>query len=490
MISSALAPNDARPIRAAGASALAFVVLAFATAAAPLSAQARGTPDSFADLVEELSPAVVAVATEKAVAAGRGAPFQAPPGSPLEEFFRRYFGQPAPGMEEPTQRRMAAGSGFLIDESGYIVTNNHVINGADNITVTLDDESEYVATLVGADPKTDLALLKIKADRPLPFVEWGDSDDVRVGDWSLAIGNPFGLGGTVTAGIISARARNINAGLYDDFLQTDAPINPGNSGGPLFNLDGDVIGVNTAIASPSGGNVGIGFAIPASLAEPIIAQLRTHGKAIRGWLGVQIQPLNGDLAEGLGIDDTDGALVARVTGGSPAALADVRPGDVITHLDGRPVKGPRDLARMVADTTVGETIPVEVLRDGREKTLSVTIAALDDGTVALAEKDDTPAKTQLGLAVAPITPDIVAQYGLMPETTGVLVVGVDPNGPAANTDIQVGDVIVEAGQEPVYGPEDIGAAISQAEQAGRRALLLLIDRQGNILFRATPLGVG
>ncbi len=490
MNSAATPAIDEPPVRAISAGALALVVFAFATAAAPFTAHARGTPDSFADLVEKLSPAVVAVATEKAIPQSGRIPYQAPPGSPLEEFFRRYFGQPAPDMEEPMHRRMAAGSGFLIDASGYIVTNNHVVSGADNITVTLNDESEYDATLVGADPKTDLALLKIKADRPLPFVTWGESDAVRVGDWSLAIGNPFGLGGTVTAGIISARARDINAGLYDDFLQTDAPINPGNSGGPLFNLEGEVIGVNTAIASPSGGNVGIGFAIPATLAEPIIAQLRTHGKAIRGWLGVQIQPLTGDLAEGLGIEDTDGALVARVTDGSPAALADLRSGDVITHLDGRPVEDPRDLARMVADTPVGETVPVDVLRDGREKTLSVTIAALDEGNVALSEQDDAPAKTKLGLAVAPITPDLVSQYGLAPDAVGVLVVGIDRNSPAANTDIQVGDVIVEAGQEPVYEPEDIGAAILRAEQAGRRALLLLIDRQGNILFRATPLGVG
>jgi len=489
MISPSFAPIDARPIRAAGARTLALVVLVFTTAATPLAAQARGTPDSFADLVEQLSPAVVAVATERTVPGGRQGQFQAPPGSPLEEFFRRYFSQPGPGSE-PMQRRMAAGSGFLIDAQGYIVTNNHVINGADSITVTLTDESEFEATLVGSDPKTDLALLKIEADRPLPFVPWGDSEVVRVGDWSLAIGNPFGLGGTVTAGIISARARNINAGLYDDFLQTDAPINPGNSGGPLFNLDGQVIGVNAAIASPSGGNVGIGFAIPAALAQPIIAQIREHGKAIRGWLGVQIQPLTGDLAEGLGIDGTEGALVAKVTVGSPAAHADLRPGDVITDLNGEPVEDPRELARIVAETPVGQTVPITVSRDGHEESLTVTIKTLDESEAALRLRDDSPARTPLGLAVAPITPDLAAQFGVASDTVGVLVVGVDRNGPAARTDIRVGDVIVEAGQEPVRDPEDIGGAIKKSEQAGRRALLLLIDRQGDILFRATPLGVG
>jgi serine protease Do len=490
MMTPIFAPNAPHFVRAKSARALALVILTFATAAAPLAAQARGMPDSFADLVEQLSPAVVAVATEKTVPMAGRSPFQAPPGSPLEEFFRRYFGQPDLGPGAPMQRRMAAGSGFLIDPRGYIVTNNHVIDGADTVNVTLTDEREFEATLVGIDRKTDLALLKIDADRPLPFVNWGDSDTVRVGDWSLAIGNPFGLGGTVTAGILSARARNINAGLYDDFLQTDAPINPGNSGGPLFNLDGEVIGVNSAIASPSGGNVGIGFAIPAALAEPIIAQILDHGRAIRGWLGVQIQPLTGDLAEGLGLDETDGALVSRVTGGSPAARADLRPGDVITHLNGRPVEGPRDLARMVAETPVGETIPMTVLRDGDEATLSVTIEALDEPQVASRRPDDTPARTQLGLSVAPITPDLARQYGVSPAATGVMIVGLDPDGPAAHADLRIGDVIVEADQLPVREPADIGTAIKQAEQAGRKALLLLIDRQGDVLFRATPLGVG
>jgi serine protease Do len=417
-------------------------------------------------LVERLLPAVVAVTTERTAAPARGAPFEA-----------------------RTQRRMAAGSGFMIDPAGYIVTNYHVIADADTVTITLTDESEYEATIVGADERTDLALLKIDADHSLAHVPWGDSDSVRVGDWSLAIGNPFGLGGTVTAGIISARSRSINAGIYD-FLQTDAPINPGNSGGPLFDLDGAVIGVNSAIYSPTGGNVGIGFAIPAKLASAIIAQIRDQGHAVRGWLGVQIQPLTDDIAASLGLGETEGALVARVTKGSPAAAAGLEAGDVVIRFADAPIADPRALARLVGATAIGKSVAVTLLRQGIARTLDVTIAALDAQEVARATPRQAPTHAKLGLAVAPLSPDLRARYGIDQAAEGVVVVAVTHDSPAARADIRIGDLIVEAGQETIRDTRDIGIAIAKAEAAGSRALLFLVERRGQALFLAAPLGVG
>jgi serine protease Do len=464
---------------------LAVFVILGATAINPAIALARAAPDGFADLVDRLSPAVVAVVTERAVPAGRNAPFAAPEGSPFEEFFRRFGGGEEPGG----QTRMAAGSGFIIDPAGYVVTNNHVIAGANKVTVTLTDESEYEAQIVGTDERTDLALLKIDAARTLPAVSWGDSDGARVGDWSLAIGNPFGLGGTVTAGIISARGRNINAGIYD-FLQTDAPINPGNSGGPLFDLDGAVIGVNSAIYSPSGGNVGIGFAIPSKLAATIVAQIRDHGQAVRGWLGVRIQPLTDDIAAGLGIEASDGALVSQVTTDSPAAVAGVKVGDVITRFADEPVVDARALARLVGATPVDETVAMTVLRDGDIQTLDVTIAVLESAEVASVAPRQPSMSGQLGLAVVPLSPDLRARHGLAPEASGVMVVDVDPTGPAARADIRAGDLIIEAGRQPVTSARDIADAARDAEESGRTALLFLVERDGTAMFRAAPLGVG
>ena len=454
------------PARAAAAAA---VIALFAASAA----SARPAPDGFADLVEALSPSVVAVTVGRAHDDGRKRPFATPRGFSFENFFERRFGRPE-GRGAPP--RAAAASGFIVDPSGYIATNHHVIAGAEEIAVTLASGERLEAALVGTDPKTDLALLKVDAEAPLPALRWGDSDAVRVGDWSLAIGNPFGLGGTVTAGIVSGRARDLDAGPFDDFLQTDAPINPGNSGGPLFDLDGAVIGINTAIVSPSGGNVGIGFAIPSALAEPVIAQLREHGHAVRGWLGVSVQPLTEDLAAGLGLTDADGALVAAAMPGSPAAAAGIAAGDAIVAYDGREVDNPRRLARLVSETRAGETVTVAALRDGEEVRFEVEIARLAE-TADAAPAPAAP-RARLGLAVAP------APGG------GLAVVAVTPGGPAARAGLRQGDVIREANRRAVEDAEALDAALADAEAQGRDALLLLIERGGAPQFRAAPLGVG
>jgi serine protease Do len=478
------APAHSTVTRAALALALAFALLAV-----PTLAQARPVPDSFADLVDRLSPAVVAVSTEQVVAAPQ-VPFEFPPGSPFGEFFRRFFGTPGNG-EMPEQRRMAGGSGFIIDADGYIVTNNHVIANADTITVTLQDTTEFEARVIGTDPSTDVALIKIDTEESLPTVTWGDSDAVRVGDWTLAIGNPFGLYGSVTAGIISARARTLNAGPYDDFFQTDASINPGNSGGPLFDIAGEVIGINTAIVSPSGGNVGIGFAIPSALAQPIIKQIREHGRPIRGWLGVQIQGVTEDLASGLGVEEAYGALVAKVSADSPAERAGLETGDLIVGYRGNRVEDPRALARMVAATPVGADVEVEIVRAGERQTIPVTIAELEQTAAATPERGaPAPGETHLGLSLAPLTPDLAERYGIDPGTGGVLVVGVKTGSAGDRAGIQPGDVIVEMGQHPVHGTGDIAAALDEAQRAKRDAVLILIERRGEPLFLAAPLGVG
>ena len=446
-----------------------------AVCAAPIAAQARPAPDSFADLVETLSPGVVAVATERGAAERPDRPrFRMPRGFPFERFFERRFGAPE---HEERRRRAAAGSGFVIDPDGHIVTNHHVIDGAEEIAVTLPSGERLEAELVGADPKTDLALLKVEPAAPLPALRWGDSDAIRVGDWSLAIGNPFGLGGTVTAGIVSGRGRDIDAGPYDDFLQTDAPINPGNSGGPLFDLDGAVIGVNTAIVSPSGGNVGIGFAIPSALAAPIVAQLREHGQAVRGWLGVRIQRLDENIAAGLGVEDANGALVAHVAPGGPAAGAGVETGDVIVSYDDAPVRGPRRLARLVSATPAGAEVALGIVRGGEEIGLRVEIGKLAE-TAAAADAGD-PAEARLGLAAAPA-----------PGGAGIVVTAVAPDGPAARAGLRPGDIVREAGRRPVADVAALDAALAEAESEGREALLLLIERNGAPMFRAAPLAVG
>jgi serine protease Do len=483
---------------------LAALVLAILLAAGAAQAQRRGNaPDSFADLAERLLPAVVNISTTQNIPDRRGEGAlpdlpQFPPGSPFEEFFRDFFERQGPGSNAPPRRSTSLGSGFIIDPSGYVVTNNHVIQDADEITVILHDDTNLAAEVVGRDPKTDLALLRVKADGPLPSVRFGDSDAMRVGDWVIAIGNPFGLGGTVTAGIISARARDINAGPYDDFLQTDASINRGNSGGPMFNLDGEVIGINTAIFSPSGGSVGIGFAIPASLARPVIEQLREFGRTRRGWLGVRIQAVTPEIAESLGMPRAYGALVASTTQGGPAAEGGIRPGDVILSFNGREITEMRRLPRIVAETPVEHEVPVTVWRGEGEIRLTVKVgeleAAEESGLLASASDPSVqPSVTpetvsSLGLRLTDITPELRQQFGLSEQVSGVLVAEVDRGSPAAEKGLQPGDVIVEVGQEEVRSAQDVAERIQAARDAGRRSVLLLVDRQGDLRFIA--LGTG
>ena len=359
-------------IRRAWIAGLSFALVLVAWS---FAAQAGTAPNSFADLAERLLPTVVNIATTQTVESNRGEEFE----EFFKEFFERRGGQPPP---QEKRRASALGSGFIIDASGYIVTNHHVIADADEITVRLHDDTLLEAELVGSDEKTDLALLKVKSDEPLPATSWGVSEKTRIGDWVVAIGNPFGLGGTVTAGIVSARQRDINSGPYDDFIQTDAAINRGNSGGPMFNLDGDVIGVNTAIFSPSGGSIGIGFAIPSDIAKNIVAQLREHGEVRRGWLGVRIQTVTEELAEGLRLDGAYGALVASVTEGGPAEKAGIAGGDVILQFNGRTVPDMRKLPRMVAETPIGREVDVVVWRKGAEIVVKVVLGELDDEQLA------------------------------------------------------------------------------------------------------------
>ena len=454
---------------------------------------ARGAPDSFADLAERLLPSVVNVSTTQSVTGEAD--------QDLEELFRDFFERRGEGEGEgegdggdsapAPQRRQASslGSGFVIDPSGYIVTNHHVIDGAEEVTVRFSDDTILTAEIVGSDADTDLALLKVETDEPLVAAQWGRSDQTRIGDWVMAIGNPFGLGGTVTAGIVSARQRDINAGRYDDFIQTDAAINRGNSGGPMFNLDGDVIGVNTAIFSPSGGSVGIGFAIPSNLASNIIRQLREFGEVRRGWLGVRIQTLNDELAEGLRLDEPRGALVASVTTDGPAEKAGIRQGDVILEFNGRPVAEMRKLPRMVAETTIGDEVPVVVWRKGKEETFMVMLGELDIEQIAAVEapkedKAEAGKVPSLGLELGSITPELRERFELGETTNGVVVTSVDPEGSAAEKGLTPGDVIVEVDQDEVTLPEDVAEKVLEAQKEGYRVITLLVYRQGDFRWVA------
>ena len=461
-----------------------------------------GAPASFADLVDRLMPAVVNISTTQSVG-GESVPGldvpQFPPGSPFQEFFDEFFDRQ---QREPSRRATSLGSGFIIDPEGFVVTNFHVIEGADEITVVLADDTNLTAELVGRDERTDIAVLKVETDEPLPFVTWGDSSAMRVGDWVVAIGNPFGLGGTVTAGIVSARARDINAGPYDDFIQTDASINRGNSGGPMFDLSGSVIGINTAIFSPSGGSVGIGFAIPSDLARNVAGQIIEFGRTRRGWLGVRIQTVTDEIAEGLGLDTVGGALVASVTPTGPAEDAGIRPGDVIVSFDDEPIEEMRELPRVVAETPVGSTVDVRVIRRGDERTVQVTLGELEvaeeegllaalPGTEApVDDKTDDGVLQQLGLNLAPLSGELRRQYDVSRGTEGVLITDVLRDSPASDEGLQAGEVIVEVDQESVDTPADVAAAVEAAEDAGRSSVLLLISRGGEMRFIALSVSAG
>ena len=466
-----------------------FLVACAVLAFFPLApALARGAPDSFADLSARLLPTVVNIATSQTLKAPPQQLPDLPPGSPLADLFKNFLG-PHPN----TPRRVTSlGSGFIIDPAGFIVTNNHVIEDSDQISVTLNDGSILAAKVVGRDLKTDLALLKVTPKKPLPATHFGDSDTARIGNWVIAIGDPFGIGSTVTAGIVSARNRDINAGPYDDFIQTDAPINRGNSGGPLFDMDGNVIGINSAIFSPGGaqgGSVGIGFAIPSNLARDVVGQLKASGIVRRGWIGVNIQPVTPDIAEGMGLPNTQGALIANVTAGGPAAKAGLLNGDFVVGFDGKPVPDSNTLPRMVADTPIGKTANIDVLRRGRKQTFRITVARLADTAPDKpgAKLPPPPPKpkskvSQLGLTLGALDAPARAKFKLGGGVQGVLVTDVDPNGAAAEKNLRPGDVIVEVQNHAMKTPDQVEAKLQADAKAGKKVELLLVNRGGDAVY--------
>ena len=491
---------------------LATGVTAIAVAQAPAPQQAQNAvapavpimppgdaPRSFADLTARLAPAVVNVSTTQKVEVGRMRRFPGGPnGNPLEEFFRR-FQEQQDGGEPVTREATSLGSGFIIAADGYIVTNNHVISAGqgrdqpvESITVTLSDRREFKARVVGRDPLTDLAVLKIDATN-LPFVQFGNSEKARVGDWSIAIGNPFGLGGTVTAGIISALHRDIGSGQYDRYIQTDASINQGNSGGPLFDLAGNVIGINTAIFSPTGGNVGLGFAIPSELAKPVVDQLKASGTVKRGYMGVAIQRLTSDIAAGLGLPKDKGEIVANVEPNGPAARAGIRQGDVILSVGGREVDYNNSLSYLVATTPINTTVPIELIRDGKRMRVRATVVQRPAENIVQAraglpvDDDDTPAgddkapgiesaRASLGITLQPLTTQLRQQLRLDKDVQGVVIAGISPSSDAASKGLQRGDIIVKIGQKPVTNPAEAAAAVEAERKAGKDTVLMLVQR--------------
>lgn len=460
------------------------VVLGGLVALQPASQAYAQGPTSVADLAEELADAVVNISTAQTVQGQRSVPLpQVPDGSPFQEFFEEFFNRQNRDQDRP-RRVQSLGSGFVIDGTeGIIITNNHVIEGADEITANFNDGTKLKAELIGTDEKTDIAVLKVTPEKPLKDVNFGDSDGIRVGDWVMAIGNPFGLGGTVTVGIVSARNRDINSGPYDNFIQTDASINRGNSGGPLFDMEGRVIGINTAIISPSGGSIGIGFAIPAKTATRVISQLREFGETRRGWLGVRIQEVTDEIAESLGMDEAMGALVAGVSDDGPAAAAKIEPGDVIVKFDGNPVETMRELPRMVAETAIGKAVDVVVLRRGDEVTLQVTLGRLEEAAAKPDEDDksqekpaEKPAKPEvLGMVLAELDDDARAKFNIEDDVEGILVSEVKPDSDAEKKRIQAGDVIKEVAQNAVSTPEDVIAEVGKEKEAGRKSVLFLLS---------------
>ncbi|MEL7098809.1 MAG: DegQ family serine endoprotease [Pseudomonadota bacterium] len=466
---------------------MALLALAFIVASA---AAAFARPESLAPLAEQISPSVVNITTSTTVSGRTGPQGIVPEGSPFEDFFREFQDRNNRNGERP-RRSSALGSGFVISEDGYVVTNNHVIEGADEILIEFFSGEELPATVIGTDPNTDIALLKVEADRPLPFVPFGNSDDARVGDWVIAMGNPLGQGFSVSVGIVSARNRALS-GTYDDYIQTDAAINRGNSGGPLFNMDGQVIGVNTAILSPNGGSIGIGFSMASNVVTRVVDQLQEFGETRRGWLGVRIQDVDEDLAEALGLDSTEGALVTSVPDG-PAKDAGMQDGDVILSFAGVDVVDTRGLVRQVGNSPVGETVRVVVFREGQTVTLRVTLGRREEAQGAVPAAAPAPEEPEterevLGLTLSVLTDDLREQLGLPGDMTGLAVIGVDESTEAFEKGLRAGDVITEAGQSPVSTIAEFEERLTEVREAGRKSLLLLVRRGGDPRFVA--LGVG
>jgi serine protease Do len=476
------------------ASAALAVALAFGVAPVRVEPALAQGPNSVADLAEGLLGAVVNISTSQKVERRRpNLPVpEVPEGSPFKDFFDELF--PENRQQEDSPRSVQSqGSGFVVDPSGIIVTNNHVIADAQEIIANFSDGSRLTAELVGRDPKTDIAVLRVKPERPLQAVAFGDSDKARIGDWAMAIGNPFGFGRSVTLGIVSAIGRDINSGPYDSFIQTDASINKGNSGGPLFNMDGEVIGINTAIISPTGGSIGLGFAIPANLAKGVVDQLVQFGETRRGWLGVQIQTVTDEIAESLGLSSARGALVGDVTRGGPAEAAGIRPGDVILKFDNRDISEMRDLPKIVADTPVGKEVDVVVLRRGEEQTVRATLGRLEDGEklVAGAEatqpaeeaKPEPQGNVVLGMTLLELTDDLRSEQEIAADVKGVVVSQVEAGSQAEEKGIEVGDVIVEVAQEAVTSPAQIPERIEKLRKEGKKnALMMISSKTGDIRF--------
>ncbi len=498
--------TTARILRGIGARALAPVALVMAGIAVGALVQGaahaqRGfvAPPSLAPLADRLSDSVVNISTTQAQKGPQGVPLpKVPKGSPFEEFFDDFF-QKRGGKSPPERKVSSLGSGFVIDAEGLIATNNHVIEGADEIIINFHDGTKLkVDKVIGRDTKTDIALLKVNPKKPLKAVPLGSSAKMLVGDWVMAIGNPFGLGGSVSLGIISAKQRDINSGPYDDYLQTDAAINKGNSGGPLFNMDGEVIGINTAIISPTGGSIGIGFSVPSDTVISVVDQLKQYGEIRRGWLGVKIQTVTEEIAETLGIAENTGALVAGVSPEGPAAVAGIVGGDVILKFDGKDVSTMRGLPKIVAQTQIGKSVDVEFLRNGQKKTLKVAVGRLiedDDKPTPVTATGPKPGAgkgasvaSMLGLKLSVLTDELRAKFGLDAKIKGVVVIEIDPASPAAQKSIRIGDVVVEAAQEPVASPDDVARSIDKVKKANRKAVLLRVeDSKGDLRFVAVPI---
>jgi serine protease Do len=488
-----------KPAQIFAAVALSTLVLGLPMAANPFVsqsyAQAQALPN-IADLVERILPSVVEISVvSKLAGPADSAMPQIPDDSPFKDFFDEFLKkkqQQAPGDQggdntapAPDDRTVnSMGSGFIVDPTGLIVTNNHVVEGADTIQVHMQDGTILKAELVGRDPKTDLAVIRVKPDKALPAVGFGDSDKLRIGEWVTAIGNPFGLGGSVSLGIVSARNRDINAGPYDDYIQTDAAINKGNSGGPLFNMTGEVVGINTAIFSPTGGSVGIGFSVPSNTAKSVVAQLEKFGETRRGWLGVKIQTVTPDIAESMNLGKARGALVADVTVGSPSEKAGIQSGDVIIEFNGKAIADSKELPRVVGETEVGKEVSVKVIRDGAEKEIKVTLGRLEDGEKIVAKQDaakPAPAPstvTVLGMTVSEFTDELRSKFKVDEKVQGALVTEVSKDGAAAEKGIEAGDVIMEAGGKAVATSADVSSAIESATKDNKTSVLLLISKAG------------